>query len=223
MSAVPPLGAIFDFDGVIVDSHDPHHRSWQLLAEELGSPLPEGFFEKTFGMRNDHILPNYTPWVKAGDKERIAELGYRKEFLYREIIRKEGIEPLPGVRRLLEELKEAGIPCAIGSSTPRENLEVILDITGLRPFFKDTAAAEDVERGKPAPDVFLCAARKIGREPANCFVIEDAHVGIQAALAAGAKAVAVATTNPLESFTAPHLAVRSLEELTLEKLRGLWS
>src|SRR5690606_30388227 len=114
-------------------------------------------------------------WAAEGDAERIRALGDRKEGLYREILRAEGIEPLPGVVILLKELQAAGIPCAIGTSTPRANVECVLELTGLAGFFADIAASEDVSRGKPDPEVFLKAAGKLGAEPAACVVIEDAQ------------------------------------------------
>ncbi|WP_193213730.1 HAD family hydrolase, partial [Luteolibacter marinus] len=107
---------IFDFDGVVIDSHEAHERSWFALAEELGETLTRETFVATFGQRNESILP-LLGWAHTA--ERIQELGDRKESLYREILRAEGIEPLPGVAALLEELGELGIPCAIGTSTPR--------------------------------------------------------------------------------------------------------
>ena len=92
-----PLSAvIFDFDGVVIDSHEAHERSWFMLAEELGQTLTRETFVSTFGQRNESILP-FLGWAEEGDRERIQQLGDRKESLYREILRADGIEPLPGV------------------------------------------------------------------------------------------------------------------------------
>jgi beta-phosphoglucomutase family hydrolase len=214
---------LFDFDGVVIDSHDAHGRSWYALAEELGRELSHETFVSTFGQRNESILP-FLGWAEEGDHERIRVLGDRKESLYREILRAEGIEPLPGVVALLKELKENGIPCAIGTSTPRPNVECVLELTGLGDYFTDIAASEDVTRGKPDPEVFLKAAAKLGADPASCVVIEDAQVGIRAARAAGTKAVAVTTTHPAEALApeSPDRIVASLEEVNVAFLRGLW-
>lgn len=215
-------GAIFDWDGVIIDSHEAHEKAWQVMAGELGLPLPTGFFKATFGMRNDRIIPHYTPWAREDETAKIRELGERKEALYRKVLEQEGIHPLPGVENLLVALNEAGIPCSVGSSTSRENIETIMKMTGLGRYFSAITAERDVSRGKPHPEVFLTAAKKIGRAPEHCVVFEDAHVGIEAALRAGAKALAVATTHPLESFSTAHWRVRTLEEVTVEKLRALF-
>ncbi len=214
---------IFDFDGVVIDSHEAHERSWFALAEELGEMLTRETFVSTFGQRNESILP-FLGWADEGDGERIRTLGDRKESLYREILRAEGIEPLPGVAALLEDLRQHGVPCAIGTSTPRENVECVLEITGLGGFFRDIAASEDVSRGKPDPEVFLKAAAKLDVAPRNCVVIEDAHVGIRAAKAAGMKAVAVTTTHPAESLAKeePDRIEPSLAGVSAAWLRELW-
>lgn len=216
-------GALFDWDGVIIDSHEAHERAWEALAAELGRPLPPGFFKRTFGMRNDVIIPQHTGWIEPGDEHRVGPLGDRKEALYREVLKRDGITPLAGVVALLQALQDAGIPCAVGSSTSRENIQTIMDMTGLGPYFQGIAAEKDVVRGKPAPDVFLAAAERIGVDPARCVVFEDAHVGIEAGRAAGAKTIAVATTHPAASFagTADRV-VETLEEVSLATLRELF-
>ena len=203
------LGFLFDWDGVVIDSHRQHEESWQMLAAEMGTTVPEGFFAATFGMRNQQIIPLWFTELKDQPDE-IACIGDRKEELYREILRRDGIEPLAGVREFLHALKDAGIPASVGSSTPLKNVETVIEMAGLEGLFSAKTTAEDVQRGKPAPDVFLKAASRIDREPAHCVVFEDAFVGIEAGLAAGMKVVAIASTNPIEKLTMAHYAVHDL-------------
>jgi beta-phosphoglucomutase family hydrolase len=204
-------GALFDWDGVVIDSSDQHERSWEMLAEEIGKPLPEDHFVRGFGMKNQFIIPNILQWTDHPDE--IHRQSLRKEELYREIIAAEGISPLPGVVDLLLMLNERSVPCAVGSSTHRINIEVIFDAIGVRDYFQAVVTAEDVDHGKPHPDVFLKSAEKIGRSPKNCVVFEDAHVGIEAGLAAGAKVIAVATTNEIGELDKANVAVETLEEV----------
>lgn len=204
------IAAIFDWDGVIIDSRDQHARAWHALGERLGQPLPSDFIERTFGLRNEAIIPSCTTWAREGETARIAELGERKEEIYRELIRREGIAALPGARELVAALRAAGVPCAVGTSTPRANVDAILALIGLQGAFAAIVAAEDVQRGKPDPEVFLRCARSLRRAPARCAVFEDAHVGIAAARAGGMKAVAVATTHPAASFRDADLVVPDL-------------
>lgn len=209
-------GAIFDWDGVIIDSSRQHEESWERLARETGKPLPEGHFKAGFGRKNEFIIPRILGWEE--DPQQVRRLSLRKEELYREIVLEKGLEPLPGVRTWLERLAAAGVPCAIGSSTHRKNIEVSLDVLGLRDFFREIVSAEDVSHGKPDPEVFLKAAAKIGTAPEKCVVFEDAHVGIEAAQRAGMRVIAVATTNPLSELGKADLAVDRLDELDVGKI-----
>ena len=212
-------GVIFDWDGVVIDSSAQHERSWELLSEEIGKPLPEGHFLKGFGKKNSVIIPELLNW--SHDPAEIAALGERKEELYRELVRASGVQILPGARELLSALIEAGIPRSVGSSTPRSNLDAIFAATGLGDLFDAVVCGDDVKNGKPAPDVFLLAASKLALPPEDCLVIEDAHVGIQAARSAGMLVLAVATTNPLADLQYADAAVQSLSEVTTRFLSDI--
>jgi beta-phosphoglucomutase family hydrolase len=214
------LGALFDWDGVVIDSSRQHEESWALLAQEVGRPLPADHFLRGFGMKNQVIIPEILGWTH--DPDEIHRLSLRKEELYRDIVRERGIEPLPGVTGLLRMLRDHRVPCAVASSTHRENIETIFDAIGVREYFAAVVTAEDVSRGKPDPEVFLQSAARIGREPRHCVVFEDAHVGIEAGLAAGAKVIAVATTNPIAALGQADLAVASLQDVSWPLIRDLF-
>lgn len=208
------FGVLFDWDGVVIDSSSQHERSWDLLASERGLTLPEGHFKAGFGKKNEVIIPAMG-W--GSDPSLIKELADRKEELYRELVAAEGVIVLPGARELLLALKEAGIPRAVGSSTPRGNLDALFAATGLNAFFDAVVCGTDVTHGKPDPEVFLKGAALLGLAPQRCIVIEDAFAGIEAALRGGMKVVGVATTNPLSSLIESgdcDLAVESLEEIS---------
>ena len=213
-----PRGAIFDWDGVIINSAAHHEASWERLATELKRALPEGHFKKGFGMKNDVIIPELLGWTT--DPAEISAISLRKEELYRELVRELGIAALPGVESWLSTLRDAGIPCVIGSSTHRENIITTLDVLGLAPFFADIVSAGDVKRGKPDPEVFLTAASRIDVPPSGGIVFEDALVGIAAAHAAGMRVVAVTTTEPEESLLHADWVVDRLDELSVALLWG---
>jgi beta-phosphoglucomutase family hydrolase len=215
-SSSPPFAAIFDWDGVIIDSSKAHEESWERLAGETGLVLPEGHFVKGFGRKNEHIIPHILGWTT--DEEEIRRHSLRKEALYREVVKDRGQAALDGARTWLQRLAAAGVPCAVGSSTHRANVELILDLADLREFFREIVTAEDVTAGKPDPQVFLTAARKLGFPPEKCVVFEDAHVGIEAARRGGMRVVGVATTHPPEELTQADRVVRRLDELQVEEL-----
>lgn len=121
------LGALFDWDGVVIDSSKQHEESWELLAAEIGKPLPDDHVLHGFGMKNQVIIPRILGWTE--DPDEIHRYSLRKEELYREIVRERGIEPLPGVVALLQMLQEHGV----------------------RAYFAAVVTAEDVSRGKPDP------------------------------------------------------------------------
>ncbi len=213
------FGAIFDWDGVIVDSSVQHEAGWERLAVEEGESLPEGHFTKSFGMKNERVIPAILKWTD--DPGEIRRLSLRKEELYRIIALETGIQPLDGVVAFLAALAVAGVPCVIGSSTHRLNIEVFLDAMGLRSYFSDIVSAEDVSHGKPDPEVFQMAAARIDRRPDQCVVFEDAHVGIEAGLAGGFTVVAVAGTHPRETLENAHRVVDRLDVLSVADLARL--
>ena len=219
MAAGALFGAIFDWDGVIIDSAKLHEESWRQLARELGKRIAPDSFVRGFGMKSGQIIEKIHHW--ASEPKEIAELADRKEAIYRELVTKGAIAPLPGVVEWLHQLHEAAVPCAVASSTPRANIEAVLARIGLDKAFRAIVAAEDVLHGKPNPEVFLKAAERLKIAPKNCVVFEDAYVGIEAAHAAGMKVVAVATTHSPEELEAADIVVRRLDELSIKKVVAL--
>jgi len=215
----PPFGAIFDWDGVIIDSGKLHAQSWRQLATELGKSIAPDSFIRGFGMKSARIIEEIHGWAK--EPSEVARLTNRKEALYREIVAQSEIAPLPGVVEWLHRLHEAGVPCAVASSTQRLNIAAVLDRIGLAQTFREIISAEDVVHGKPNPEVFEKAAERLGVAAERSVVFEDAHVGIEAAHAAGMKVVAVVTTHPAEQLTAADIVVRRLDELTVERVAAL--
>jgi len=203
-------GVIFDLDGVIVDTKEAHFSSFEKLGEEAGYTITHEQFKGLFGRRNADIFPVLFGHPLSG--EELDRLSGRKEAIFREMVRG-CVQPLPGVCALLPALKDAGFSLAIGSSTPRANIDLILNELGIMPYFSAIAAAEDVTRGKPDPQVFLCAAQRLGVPPAHCVVVEDAVAGVQAALNGGMKALAVTTNHSREDLHEATRVVDSLEEV----------
>jgi len=218
-----PCLAIFDHDGVLVDSFDLHLESWLELGRKTGLPFTHEFIHDTFGMTNPSIFQRLLGDAAPSPQE-IARYGDLKEECYREIARSQ-ISLMPGVLELLDRLKERGVVLAIGSSAPLANLELTLDVCGVKEHFTAISSLEDITHGKPNPEVFLVAARKAGIAPRRAMVFEDAVVGIQAAKAAGMLAVGVGTTKPLDQLHAvgaDHTVVNLVEfqiDPWIERLR----
>ena len=216
-------GAIFDWDGVIVDSSDLHLKSWEALANELKLPLPNDHFEKGFGKRNETIIPQILGWSK--DPAQINHWGKRKEEIYRELGNKDGIKLAPGSKDFLKQIPSSTFRCSIGTSTERKNVELAISQHNLSKYFLGAACSEDVSRGKPDPEVFLEAAKILSITPKNCVVFEDSPHGIEAAKRAGMKTVALTTTHPSTTFMHlnPDLLVASLADLGIDQVEKLFS
>ena len=213
---------LWDVDGTLVDTAELHYQAWQALAREIGKPFTRQDFAGTFGWRNPEIIPKlFGLEFSAAEVDR---LGSRKEDIYREEARK-GVNLLPGVRSLLDAVLASGARQAIGSSAPRHNIDLILQLTQTAPLFAAIVSMEDTMRGKPDPEVFVLGARRLGLPPGRCIVIEDAPVGIQAAKAGGMRAIGVTfighhSAETLHSAGAD-LVVPNLEQIGLQQLREL--
>ena len=198
---------LWDVDGTLIDSSEYHWLSWRDALAAESFPLTRERFAETFGQRNDEILRAYFP---RRTPEEIARVGDAKEVRYRELIRERGITLLPGVRRWLDRLKRDGWLQAVASSAPRLNLDAIMSALGLEDYFSAVASAEDVTAGKPDPQVFLAAARKLSVAPSACVVVEDAPAGTEAARRAGMRSIGVLSSHP---ELRADIVVRTLEEL----------
>lgn len=203
---MPIEAVIFDMDGVLVDSYQPHLDSWRMLAEENALAITEAQFAETFGRTSRDIIGRL---FGVADAARVAALDDRKEALYRDIVRGK-VPEMPGATALVASLHQRRIKLAIGSSGPRENILLVRDELGLAELTPTYVCGADVEHGKPAPDVFLLAAEKMGIAPANCAVIEDAPAGIAAANAAGMLSIGLTSTHEAAALGEADVVVDSL-------------
>ena len=201
-----------------MDSAEFHWQAWRDVMAEEGSPVTHEQFVHCFGKRNDLILSG---WLGASaDPERMRRLSDEKEARFRALVRAHGIDPLPGVREWVARLHAEGWLQAIATSAPRLNLETLVDAMLMRRFFGASVAAEDVTRGKPDPEVFLLAASRLGAEPRDSIVVEDAPTGIEAGKRAGMRTIGVSLMHALR---AADVYVGTLPELpadTFDTLLG---
>jgi len=212
------MGVIFDLDGVLIDTGRFHKQAWDDLGRREGFVMSEGFFAGTFGMQNQEIIPQL--FERELSRQQIDRMGQWKEERYRELVAGQ-LSLLPGARLLLERLREAGFGLAIGTSTPRVNLDFMLSNIEVGDCFDAYVTGEEVSRSKPAPDTFLLAAAKLKLNAADCVVVEDAVQGIQAGKAAKMAVVAVTTTRKREDLRQADLVVDSLKQLSVEDFADL--
>ncbi len=193
-------------DGTLIDSAEYHWLTWRDTLAGLDVALTDAEFRGWFGSRNDRILTKYFPEMPAGE---IARIGEEKEQRYRAMVRERGITLLPGVGDWLARLHDQGWRQAVASSAPPANIEVLVEMLHLGSLLEAMVSAEEVEHGKPAPDVFLCAAGKLGVRPARSVVVEDAAVGVEAGRRAGMRTIGIAAHGPLDA----DVVTRSMADL----------
>lgn len=209
-SEIKNRGVIFDLDGVLVDTAWAHRQSWLDLAQREGFEMPDDFFRSTFGMQSPEVLKTLLGLNES--PEKIKKMVEWKESRYRDIIA-DKLKPADGVMDLLEGLKNRHFLMAVGSSTPRVNVEFLVEHLGAKKYFNAYVCEEDAGRGKPAPDTFVKAAEKLSLKPSCCVVVEDAVQGVEAGRAAGMPVVAVTTTRGREELSRADIVVDSLAEL----------
>jgi HAD superfamily hydrolase (TIGR01509 family) len=211
---------VFDLDGVLLDTEELWDEARRRLAEERGARWPDDAQRAMMGMSS----PEWSRYMHEviglpEPPEQIsAEVVRRLEALYR--------ERLPLVPGALEAVRRIGArwPLGIASSSNRPLIDLFLELTGTRDLFRATVSSEEAERGKPAPDVYLEAAGRLGVDPASCAAIEDSENGIRSASAAGLRVAAIPNRIFPPSEEALSLAggvLDSLDELTPEEIESL--
>ena len=218
-----PTGLIFDMDGVLVDSNPFHVRNWMAFLDARGiSYNAQTLPRQVLGVRNDKSFRIFFgPEVSDEEIDRLAyelEVGFRRLFQAHAKLQ-------PGVVALIEECLRAGIPMAVASSAPPENVNFIVDTLNVRRHFHSVLSGAEVTHPKPHPEIYLKSAEKLGVDPSQCVAFEDSFPGIESASNAGMKVIAIASTFPhadLETHGRAQLVVDSFEELSLAYLRNLF-
>ncbi|WKK58767.1 beta-phosphoglucomutase [Sphingobacterium sp. BN32] len=210
---------LFDLDGVLVDTAKYHYLAWKQLANSLGFDFTELQNEELKGISRVESLKKILTWGGLDfPQERQDELASLKNGWYVEMISEmKADEVLPGSFELLEELRTNQIKIALGSAS--KNAQLILDNTGLTPYFDAIVDGNVVSKSKPAPEVFLKGAEMLHISPSGCVVFEDASAGVEAALRATMKAIGIGSPKELRKA---HLVVEDLTKIQLKAIQNLF-
>jgi beta-phosphoglucomutase len=224
---MPLRAAVFDFDGVIVDSEPLHYRALHDALLPEGVEITEEEYARYYLAYDDRgaIHRALERHGRGGEPERMERVEARKVGIFADRLRE--IPVFDGARELVSALA-AEMPVAIASGARRDEIETVLTCLGLRGCFQVVVGAEDAERTKPDPAPYLEAARLLaarapGLAPTECVAFEDSVAGIAAALGAGMKVVGVAHSYPADELRAAHRVVASLAGLDASTLRGLFA
>jgi beta-phosphoglucomutase len=209
-----PRGVVLDLDGTVLDNMPVHAEAFAEFCRRHGlPPFTEEMRLRLDGKRNRDIFP--VLFERELSDEEHERLAGEKESLYRELSAGR-LTALRGLPELLDACARRDIPVAVATSAPEANVRHTLQEIGLGAALSRVLRSDNMPRGKPFPDVFLAAAREIGVDPQDCLAFEDAPAGVRAALDAGMRCVALATSFAPESFAAhgshPDLVVKDFEE-----------
>jgi len=214
-------GVIFDMDGVLIDSHPVHKRAWRKFFDSLGLTVTDEQLDFVLdGRKKEDILRHF-----LGDlsDEQLRLYGHQKESLFRE--EASAIDPVEGALEFLSELTKAGIEFALASCGSKSRVNFILRHLRIYDQFAAIVTADDVECGKPDPDIFRKAADRLGSPYSDLLVCEDAISGVQAAKAAGIRCLGIADHARAEELLeagADHV-VPNFASTSLPELRQLFS
>ena len=209
-------GFIFDLDGVLTDTAEYHYRGWKRLADEEGIPFERADNESLRGIPRRESLMLILKG-RTYPEEKILEMMDRKNKYYLQFVNE--VTPrdlLPGARELLEEIRAAGLKSALGSAS--KNAPDVVRRLGIADLLDAISDGSSVERQKPAPDLFLHAAKQLNLKPEECVVVEDAAAGIEAAIAGGFHTVGL---GPRERVGNAEVVLDSLEGVHLQKILDL--
>lgn len=214
-----PAGVIFDLDGLLVDSEPLQAKAFNVVLAKHGIHLEEEDFAELVGIQT---IDNFRMLRKRHKiHETVDSLMARKDLAYSELVATD-LVPCPGARELVLGLHREGVPLAVASSSPRTDVEMSLATVRLDHCFPVVVTATDVARTKPAPDLYLLAAKRLGIPPDRCIALEDSSAGLQAAVAAGMACIAVPniyTRNQVFGHAVAQLG--SLEEIDSGRLLEL--
>lgn len=212
------FAVIFDMDGVIVDTN-PHHKiAIQQFCADHGIQLNELTFQhKIYGRTNRDWITNVFGEITVEQREAYAR---EKEALFRKIYEPD-IKPVHGLIEFLDLLVANRIPRAIATSAPPENVEFIVEKTGIRKYFDIILDERNVTHGKPHPEIYIKTAKALNFQNSKCIVIEDSLSGITAARKSGSKVVGITTTHTPEEMSETNLVIQDFNDLTIPILNAL--
>ena len=209
---------IFDLDGVLWDGEPLYREAFNVVLAPYGHRLTDADYMRIIGQTVEAC------WEWVRDKFSLSVSPGRLYHLYNDAVLRlldQPAEPLPGVRPLLAELRRRGVPAAVASSSLRAWVDATLRGLGIGDFFQATVSVSEVDQGKPAPDLYLAAAQRLGLPPAACIAVEDTAPGIAAARAAGMLAVQLrASSTALPPLPEADLVLSAYSEFDLSLLNG---
>jgi beta-phosphoglucomutase family hydrolase len=214
-----PAAIIFDMDGTLVATTEGDFLAWQKLFLDYGKHLSYAEYFPLLGKKSIDVVKE-----GLGLEGEVAQQAMHKKMEYFEnIVKEHGIVTMPNAEVFLQEIKELRIPIALATSSRKMKMKLVMEESGLGKYFSVFVTGEEVIHGKPEPDIFLLAAKRLHVDPSQCLVLEDAVNGVAAAKAAGMKCIAITNTHEDVALAAADLVVDSFSELSIQSVISCFS
>jgi beta-phosphoglucomutase-like phosphatase (HAD superfamily) len=207
---------IFDMDGVLIDSYNTHKEALEIVAAEYGFKATENDFVSLFGKTGFEGMRTLN-YCEGWSDEKILEFCDKQDAMFRKIFKKNPLL-IEGSLEFAEKLFGFGIPIAIGTSAPKENVEIFFDSLNIHHLFKNFISCDDVSKGKPDPEIFIKCAELINKKPESCLVFEDSLMGVEAGKAAKAFVIALSTTHKETELTKADYIINHFKDEKLNKI-----
>jgi beta-phosphoglucomutase family hydrolase len=208
---MPIQAVIFDMDGTVVDTTDLEYKAWHQMMQEQGVEFSYEEYIQVLGAKGSEIVKNHLDW----DEEAIKKILTNKERYFKQLVEQQGLKLISGVENVLQAIQRIPLKMALATGASRSKLEFILEKFPIAHYFDAIITADDTHTGKPDPEVFLNAAKKLGVPPDNCIVMEDARNGAEAAKKANMICIAITTTRSQDQLQQADLIINGYEELDI--------
>lgn len=206
---------IFDLDGTVVDSTAADYTAMKRAFEDVGIDFTYEEYVELVGEKGDEIVKIKAPSLSQEEVKRLLD---RKGEYFKDLIRTEGLEPVKGVEKVLKQIKEIPLWTALATGSEKDKLDFIFKKVKLEQYFDVVLTADETTNGKPNPEVFLNAVKKVFSAPEECLVFEDSVRGVKAAKNAGMRCVAIAGTTSKEKLKEADLIIDNFDDLDFKSL-----
>ena len=206
---------IFDMDGTLLESTEADYLAWEKIFERYDNKLTYEKYVTMLGIRSADVIRDFLGFTDAGDVSRIL---VEKFNCFVEVVNEKPVKPVDSADKILKAAHASHLKVALATSSRKEKMQLLLTQLDFLQYFHATVTGEEVERSKPAPDIFLKAAERLGIPPANCVVVEDGPIGITAAKKAGMKCIAITATTEPAKLQEADLVIESYDDIDLEEL-----
>jgi beta-phosphoglucomutase family hydrolase len=213
--SLPFKGVIFDMDGTLLESTEADYRAWEKVFKSYNQELPFERYAPMLGVKSADVIRNEIGFADEQDVERILK---EKFDYFIDYISENPIKPVFAAETFLKSLAQYPIKVALATSSRKEKMQMVLQQLNFLQYFDAIVTGNEVTHGKPAPDIFLLAAKRLGVDPTDCMVIEDGPIGVAAAKTANMKCVAITETHDAAKLGEADLIIDTYEHASLREI-----